>query len=99
MPSDITFNLDKSKICYVIKESPFPKQALDFMCMQHKSCENTVGNGEIAHNEQFLIFPSLFYFFAELLLNFIKFQMVICNNFQFGRIYSLSFGKRLNKEK
>ena len=28
-----------------------------FTCLQYKSFKNTVGKGEIAHNEQFLIFP------------------------------------------
>ena len=36
---------------------PFPKQALVFTCLQHKSFENTVGKGKIARNEQFLLFP------------------------------------------
>ena len=31
-----------------------------FTCLQYKSFENTVGNGEIAHNEQFLLFPQCF---------------------------------------
>ena len=35
---------------------PFPKQALVFTCLQYKSFENTVGNGYIFHNEQFLLF-------------------------------------------
>ena len=30
------------------------------MCLQYKSYENTVGTGEIAHNEQFLLFPQHF---------------------------------------
>ena len=30
------------------------------MCLQYKSFENTVGKGEIARNEQFLIFPQCF---------------------------------------
>ena len=34
-----------------------PKQALVFMCLQYKSLENTVGKGEIARSEQFLLFP------------------------------------------
>ena len=38
----------------------FPKQALAFTCLQYKSFENTVGKGEIAHNEQFLLFPLCF---------------------------------------
>ena len=39
---------------------PFPKQALIFTCLQYKSFENTVGKGEIARNEQFLLFPLCF---------------------------------------
>ena len=39
---------------------PFPKQALDFTCLQYRSFENTVGKGEIAHNKQFLLFPQCF---------------------------------------
>ena len=45
---------------------PFPKQALVFTCLQNKSFENTVGKGEITHNEQFLLFPVL----STLLENF-----------------------------
>ena len=32
------------------------KQALVFTYLQQKSFENTVGKGQIAHNEQFLLF-------------------------------------------
>ena len=39
---------------------PLPKQALVFTCLQYTSFENTVGKGEIAHYEQFLLFPQLF---------------------------------------
>ena len=38
----------------------FPKQALVFTCLQNKSFENTVGKGEIAHDEEFLLFPQVF---------------------------------------
>ena len=38
----------------------FPKQALNFMCLQYKSFEITVGKGEIARNEQFILFPQCF---------------------------------------
>ena len=31
-----------------------------FTCLQYKSFENTVGKGEIARNEQFLLFPTVF---------------------------------------
>ena len=40
--------------------NPFPKQALVFTCLQYESFENTVGKGEIARNEQFLLFPRCF---------------------------------------
>ena len=43
---------------YAIK--PFPKQALVFKYLQHKSFENTVGKGEIARNEHFLLFSQCF---------------------------------------
>ena len=38
------------------------------MCLKYKSFENTVGKGEIAHNEQFLLYPisSVFYPLGEL---------------------------------
>ena len=39
---------------------PFPEQAQVFTCLQYKAFENTVGKGEIAHNEQFLLFPQCF---------------------------------------
>ena len=40
-----------------IAHYPFPKQALVFTCPQYKCFENTVGKGEIARGEQFLLFP------------------------------------------
>ena len=39
---------------------PFPKQTLDFTCLQYKQVENTAVKGEIARNEQFLHFPQCF---------------------------------------
>ena len=36
------------------------KQALVFTCLQYKLFEITVGKGEIARNEQFLLFPQCF---------------------------------------
>ena len=47
---------------------PFPKQAPVFMCLQYKFLENTVGKGEIARYEQFLLSP-----FSTLLENFLQF--------------------------
>ena len=39
---------------------PFPKQAMVFTCLQNRSFGNTVGKGENACNEQFLLFPQCF---------------------------------------
>ena len=44
----------------LLSNQPFPKQALVFTCLLNKSFENTVGKGEIACNEQFLLFPQCF---------------------------------------
>ena len=44
----------------VVKSYSFSKQALVFTCLQHKSFENTAGKGEIACNEQFLLYPQCF---------------------------------------
>ena len=50
---------------------PFPKQALVFKCLQYKYFENTMGKGEIARNEQFLLFPTVF---SNCLENFLSFS-------------------------
>ena len=42
------------------------------------SFENTVGKGEIARNEQFLLSHSVFYLVIELSVVFIKFKIVVC---------------------
>ena len=53
---------------------PFPNQALNFTCLQYKSFENTVGKGEIAPNEQFLLFPTVFSIHLE---NFLSFSLTL----------------------
>ena len=55
-------------------------------CLQYKSYENTMGKGEIAHNEQFFLFPQFFHPFGELSAIFIKFEIVICKLFQLERV-------------
>ena len=40
--------------------NPFPRQGLVFTCLQYKSFENTVGKGDIARNEQYLLSPQCF---------------------------------------
>ena len=49
---------------------PLPKQALAFTYLQVKSFKNTVGKGEIAHNEEFLLFPQ----FSTHFENFLQFS-------------------------
>ena len=41
-------------------ELTLSKQVLVFTSLQYKSFENTVGKGETAHHEQFLLFPQCF---------------------------------------
>ena len=50
---------------------PSPKQALVFTGLKHKSSENTVGEEEIARNERFLLFKTVF---STLLENFLPFS-------------------------
>ena len=38
------------------KCQPFPKQTLIFTCLWYKAFENTVGKGELAHNEPSTIY-------------------------------------------
>ena len=43
-------------VCKFFQFGPFPNKPW-FLCLQLKSFENTVGKGEIARNEQFLLVP------------------------------------------
>ena len=58
-----SFNLKYVAPSQKLFHLPFPKQALVFTCTQYKSFENTLGKGEIARNEQFLLFPQCFLLF------------------------------------
>ena len=51
-----TFFKGMLKLRVFLIGQPFPKQALVFTCLHLESFENTVGKGEIAHNENFLHF-------------------------------------------
>ena len=55
-----------------------------------------MGKGEIARNEQFLLFPQCFQPFQRTFCHLKKNQIVVCKLFQFGRVRNLSFGKGLN---
>ena len=60
--------------------------SLVFTCLQYKPFENTVEKGEIARNEQFLLFPKCFLPVGWLSAIFVKFEIVVCKLFQFGRL-------------
>ena len=47
-------------LSHLIYHLTLSQTSLVFTCLQYKSFENTVGKGEIAHNEQFLFFPQCF---------------------------------------
>ena len=61
-------------------------------CLQYKSFENTVGKGEIARFEQFLLFAQCFVPFGELSVIFMKLEIVVCKLFQFEKGLDLHHG-------
>ena len=82
--------------------NPFPNQS-SFLRVCITSLLKTLrggGEGEIARNEQFLLFSStVFYPFGDLSAIFVKFEIVVCKLFQFGRVQNLSSGKGLRQRK
>ena len=75
------------KRCHCVEMGkPFTKQASVFRCLQYKSFENTVGKGEIARNELFLLFPQCFLPVCKTFCHFNEFEIVVCKLFEFGRV-------------
>ena len=69
---------------------PFPKQALIFTFVSTVTAfENTMGNGEIARNEQFLLFPQCFLLFWRTFCHFHQIQN--CRLFILSVCKSLTF--------
>ena len=90
------FGKDFRKILDILCENsrgpnPFPNKPWLLRFCSQKYFENTVGKEEIAISP----FPSVFYLFRELSAIFIKFEIVVCKLFQFGRFFNLLFGKGL----
>ena len=56
------------------------------MCLPFKSIENT-GKGEVARNEQFLLFQLFSIHLGEFSDIFIKFEIVVCTVFQYAWDY------------
>ena len=65
-------------------------------CLQYKSSENTLGKGEIACNEQFLLFLQCFLPSGELSDIFIKFEIVVCKLFQFEQVGNVVIWEMVN---
>ena len=65
--------------------SPFPMKPW-FFRVDSISLLKTLGKGEIAHDEQFFLFPLCFYPFGELTTIFIKFEIVVWNPIQLGTV-------------
>ena len=75
-----------SKAFFYSLFNSFPNKPLLFTCLQYKSFENTGRILEIAHNEQFLLFPQCFLLFWRALCHFHQNKSVVCKHFQFGRV-------------
>ena len=73
---------------------PFPKQALVFTCLQYKSFEITVGIGEIAHNEQFLLFLQCFLPFWNFLPFLLNLKLLSAYSFSLEKPKICRLGKR-----
>ena len=88
MSSAICFNLDQSRTLSsgngltITGDNPFPC----FLCVCNTSVLKTLWKkGEIVHNEQFLLFSQCFPTVWTTFI-FIKFKMVVCCLFQYGRV-------------
>ena len=71
----------KDKINFV---NPFPNKPWFLRVCSTSLFENTKGKGQIAHNEQFILFPR---FFSALLENFLPYS----SNMKFSSANSFSF--------
>ena len=76
---------------------PSPKQALVFTCLQYMSFENTVAKGEIARNEQFLLFPQCFSTCFEGFLPFSTNLKLLCKLFQNSKSLKFVVWERVKK--
>ena len=82
----------KPKEC-VAKISPFPKQALVFLCLHYKSFENTVGKGETKHDKQFLLFPLFSTNFENFLPSLSNLKLLSANSFSLEESKICHLGK------
>ena len=68
--------------------------ALVFTCLQYKSFENTVGKGDIARDEHFFPFPTVFSILLEHFLPFsAKWKLSCANAFNLEESKTCRLGK------
>ena len=91
-----SFSMDKAEILSSGKR--FPKQALVFTCLQYRSFENTVGKGEIARNEQFLLFPQCFLPIWTALCHFHQIQNCHLQTLSVWKCLKFVVRERVNKQ-
>ena len=77
---DICCASDFEKLITLSQPSP------GFMFLHYKSFENTAGKEKLIITSNISFTHSVFYQFEELSSIFIKFEIVVCNLFQFGRV-------------
>ena len=83
--------------CTALLLNPFPNKPW-FSHVCSRSLLKTLWEKEkLLITSNFSFSHCVFYPFEGLSAIFIKLKVVVCKPFEFGRIYSLSFGKGLNK--
>ena len=83
----------RQQLDQVAKGYAFPKQALVFKGLQDKSFENTVGKGEIAHKEKFLLFQWCFLPALRTLLLPSNLRLLFANSFSLEESKTCHLGK------
>ena len=77
---------DVKSIVVTFYVNPFQNKPWFLLVCSKRLLKNTVGKGEIAHNEQFLLFSQCFLPVEELSAVFIRFEIVVCKLSHFGRV-------------
>ena len=78
--------LTSLKMICLVKSEPFPKQALVFMRLGTSLLKTLWEKEKLLVTGNFFFSLSVFYPFGELSAVFIKFEIVVCKLFQFGRV-------------
>ena len=77
--------------------TPFTIQSRILTTLKKKPFENSVGKGENAGNQHFLLFPHCFLpFFNQIIIFSATFILSSANPFNFDQPKNLSFGKELS---